>query len=139
VLLLLLLLQIWCVPVPKPGSHVPAVCKPDTIRQQLQIVLVLQRVASDCGMQSILPRHWVAPVDGVLPHSGFRVSWDALWADLVVGVSAENFVHGGKPAVNSELLLEFMHSKLDSSQVREFHKLQEHNVICEWCLGFCLV
>jgi hypothetical protein len=41
--------------------------------------------------------------------------------------------------VNSELLLEFMHSKLDSSQVGEFHKLQEHNVICEWCLGFCLV
>jgi hypothetical protein len=41
-LLLPLLLQIWCVPVPKPGSHVPAVCQPETIRQQLQVVLALQ-------------------------------------------------------------------------------------------------
>jgi hypothetical protein len=45
--------------------------------------------------------------------------WDALWADLVAGVSAENFVHGGKPAVNSELLLEYLHSKVDSDQVRQ--------------------
>jgi hypothetical protein len=46
------------------------------------------------------------------------LSWDALWADLVAGVSAENFVHGGKPAVKSELLLEFLHTKLNSGQVR---------------------
>jgi hypothetical protein len=46
------------------------------------------------------------------------VSWDALWADLVVGVSAENFVHGGKPVVNTELLLEYLHRKVDSDQVR---------------------
>lgn len=109
--------KIWCVPVPKPGSHVPAVCKPDAIRQQLQIVLALQGVAKDCGLDSLLPRHWVAPVDGVLPGSGFRVSWDALWADLVAGVSAENFVHGGKPGVKSEALLEFMQTKLNSTQV----------------------
>jgi hypothetical protein len=35
---------------------------------------VTQGVAKDCGLDGILPRHWVAPVDGVLPHSGFRVS-----------------------------------------------------------------
>lgn len=74
-------------------------------------------MAKDCGLDSLLPRHWVAPVDGVLPGSGFRVSWDALWADLVAGVSAENFVHGGKPGVKSEALLEFMQTKLNSTQV----------------------
>jgi hypothetical protein len=45
------------------------------------------------------------------------VSWDALWADLVVGISAENFVHGGKPGVKSELLLEHLQHKLNSTQV----------------------
>jgi hypothetical protein len=30
------------VPVPKPGTHHPAVCKPDAIRRQLQLVLAMQ-------------------------------------------------------------------------------------------------
>lgn len=34
--------QVWCVPVPKPGSHVPAVCKPAEIEQKLQLLLALQ-------------------------------------------------------------------------------------------------
>lgn len=52
-----------------------------------------------------------------MPGSGFRVSWDALWAELVVGVSAENLVHGGKPAVKSQLLLDYLQHKLNSTQV----------------------
>lgn len=41
--------QVWCVPVPKPGSRVPAVCKPSAIREQLQLVLALQVCSTAWG------------------------------------------------------------------------------------------
>lgn len=110
--------KVWCVPVPKPGSRVPAVCKPSAIREQLQLVLALQNIAEDCQFGELLPRHWVGPVDGVLPGShGYRVLWDGLWADLVVGVSAENLVHRGEPRVQPSLLLHYLQHQLNSTQV----------------------
>lgn len=34
--------QVWCVPLRKPGATGPPSCKPDKIRSQLQIVLAQQ-------------------------------------------------------------------------------------------------
>lgn len=57
-------------------------------------------------------------MDGVLPGShGYRVLWDGLWADLVVGVSAENLVHRGEPRVQPSLLLHYLQHQLNSTQV----------------------
>jgi hypothetical protein len=58
-------------------------------------------------------------VDGVLPGSGgYRVLWDGLWADLQVGVSAENLAHRGTPGVRPGDLLDYLQNKLNSTQVR---------------------
>lgn len=70
-------------------------------------------------MNELVPNHWVDPVDGVIPEVGYRVSWDALWADFVVGVSAENLVNGGQPRVRPELMLDYLQNKLNSTQVQQ--------------------
>lgn len=77
-----------------------------------------QGVIDDCQLGALLPRQWLGRVDGVLPGSGYRVSWDGLWADFVVGVSLENLVHGGTPRLAPALLLDVLQQKLNSSQVR---------------------
>jgi hypothetical protein len=80
---------------------------------------LLQNIAQDCQLGELLPKAWVGPVDGVLPGSGgYRVLWDGLWAELQVGVSAENLVHRGTPGVQPADLLHYLQTKLNSTQVR---------------------
>jgi len=48
------------------------------------------QLTSECGLSDIVPKLWVAPVNGVIPGHGFRVNWLGLWSDIADGVSLEN-------------------------------------------------
>jgi len=48
------------------------------------------QLTRECGLTDIVPKLWVAPVNGVLPGNGFRLNWLGLWSDVADGVSIEN-------------------------------------------------
>ncbi len=48
------------------------------------------QLTAECGFNSIVPKVWVEPLNGVMPHSGFHVKWLGLWADIADGVSVQN-------------------------------------------------
>lgn len=66
----------------------------------------------------------------MLPGSGYRVTWDGLWADLVVGVSLENLVHGGTPRLAPGVLLDVLQRRLNSSQVGGAPRQRRACVMC---------
>lgn len=78
---------------------------------------VAQRVAEDCGLMGVLPSHWVAPVDGVLPGSGYRITWDGLWAELSPGASLENLAAHGAPPAAPAALLDLLQRRLSQRDV----------------------
>lgn len=48
------------------------------------------QVTTECGLQSVVPKVWVEPVNGILPGKGFHIKWLGLWTDLAEGASLQN-------------------------------------------------
>uniref|UniRef100_A0A7S3QRI4 Uncharacterized protein n=1 Tax=Dunaliella tertiolecta TaxID=3047 RepID=A0A7S3QRI4_DUNTE len=87
--------------------------------KRTQLVLALYHIGQDCGMTDLLPKMWVANVTGVIPGdgkaSGRVISWLALWAERVQGLSLRSFLSASQ--LPPQLVMDTMHRKLNSTQV----------------------
>lgn len=48
------------------------------------------QLTTECGLSDIVPKVWVAPVNGIIPGHGYHVNWLGLWAEAADGVSVAN-------------------------------------------------
>ncbi|KAL6755005.1 hypothetical protein V8C86DRAFT_2686314 [Haematococcus lacustris] len=110
--------KVYCMPIPKrPGARVPS-CSPLTVLRTMMLMMALERISQDCGLDDILPNVWVDRIEAVVPGIGFHIRWYGLWMELIPGISLENFLHKGDPKrLPPEQVLDIMHHKLNKSQV----------------------
>eukprot|EP00955_Chlamydomonas_euryale_P026502 279676-Chlamydomonas_euryale.AAC.1 len=59
-----------------------------------RLLLAIEQVAEDCGLDDIVPKVWVEEVNGVIPGVGYHIRWLALWMEQAEGISLENLVGG---------------------------------------------
>ena len=52
------------------------------------------KLATECGFDSIVPRMWIGPVNAVTPDGRDFVSWDALWMEAAEGISLDMLTFG---------------------------------------------
>ncbi len=76
-----------------------------------------RRRSSLLPLQEITPRVWVAPVNAILPESGFHVWWDAMWQERAPGVSMNFFAFMGKGHVPHDVQLDILQDKLDNGRI----------------------
>lgn len=75
----------------------------------------IKKLVQDCAFQDVVPNSWIAPVNGIVPGSGFFIDWDGVWFEPASGVSVENFIRKN----TGEDIIRMMH-KINSSEV--FHQ-----------------
>lgn len=85
-----------------------------------QVLSSVQRVVEECGFDDIVPKTWVAPVNGIVPGYEFHVHWDALWSEQASGVSLQQLFYEGNPKLEKEKLLNFLHHEVNSTEVRNY-------------------
>ncbi|GMH46095.1 hypothetical protein BSKO_14059 [Bryopsis sp. KO-2023] len=80
----------------------------------VQKEISMMRIAEECGLSSILPKVWVAPVKAIMPGTGYPIDMDALWQTRAPGVSLHNLAHW---STKPEIVLETLNHRVNSSQV----------------------
>ncbi|KAG2495164.1 hypothetical protein HYH03_006771 [Edaphochlamys debaryana] len=98
--------KVWCVPVLKAKQRGLGMCDPKRVYAQVKLLLAQQKLTAECGMNEIVPKVWVEPLNGVMPGNGFHINWLGLWADIADGVSVQNLQEAGKPQLKPETLIE---------------------------------
>ncbi|GFR52103.1 hypothetical protein Agub_g14616, partial [Astrephomene gubernaculifera] len=109
--------KVWCIPVLKPKQRGLGMCDPKKVYAQVKLLLAQQKLTAECGMNEIVPKVWVEPLNGVMPGSGFHVKWLGLWADIADGVSVQNIQEAGKPPLQPELLVELLSKRINHHEL----------------------
>lgn len=80
----------------------------------------VQNIVDECGFRDIIANTWVEPVNGIIPGSGFHVTWDGLWLEQASGVSMDQFVNEGDPLLDYDVILDVLHNKLNHTEVKVY-------------------
>jgi len=120
------IVKVSCIPVAKlhdrkagePG-HTAAKprCFADHSANFARLLLAIEQVAEDCGLDDIVPKVWVEEVNGVIPGVGYHIRWLALWMEQAEGISLENLVRLGDPMMHPNEFLEIMHDRLNKTRI----------------------
>lgn len=110
--------KVYCVPIPKrAGGKVPT-CSPITVMKNMQLLVAIEKISQDCGLDDIIPKVWIDKVEGVIPELGYHIRWYGLWMEHVKGISLENFLHKGTPVRQPpSVVLDMFHNKMNKTQV----------------------
>eukprot|EP00198_Chlamydomonas_reinhardtii_P002127 XP_001691463.1 predicted protein [Chlamydomonas reinhardtii] len=109
--------KVWCIPVLKAKQRGLGMCDPKKVYAQVKLLLAQQKLTAECGMNAIVPKVWVEPLNGVMPGSGFHVKWLGLWADIADGVSVQNLQEAGKPPLQPEVLIHLLAKKINHQEL----------------------
>ncbi|EFJ49782.1 hypothetical protein VOLCADRAFT_104229 [Volvox carteri f. nagariensis] len=109
--------KVWCVPVLKPKQRGLGMCDPKKVYAQVKLLLAQQKLTAECGLNEIVPKVWVEPLNGVMPGSGFHVKWLGLWADIADGVSVQNIQEAGKPPLKPEVMLDLFSKRINHHEL----------------------
>ncbi|KAG2429084.1 hypothetical protein HXX76_011324 [Chlamydomonas incerta] len=109
--------KVWCIPVLKAKQRGLGMCDPKKVYAQVKLLLAQQKLTAECGMNAIVPKVWVEPLNGVMPGSGFHVKWLGLWADIADGVSVQNLQEAGKPPLQPEVLIHLLAKKVNHAEL----------------------
>lgn len=66
----------------------------------------------ECGFESIVPRTWVGPVNGVVQGTGIVVDWNGIWSEAAPGISLAS-MYSSYPQKHLQLL-----KNINSTEVR---------------------
>ncbi|MEW5300995.1 MAG: hypothetical protein WDW36_003881 [Sanguina aurantia] len=108
----------WCIPVLKVKQRGLAMCSPRKVYAQVKLLLAQQKLTAECGLQTIVPKLWVEPVNGIIPGKGFHINWLGLWADIADGVSVQNVQEFGKPQTSPEVLMDMLTHKVNHTAIK---------------------
>ncbi|KXZ51100.1 hypothetical protein GPECTOR_14g82 [Gonium pectorale] len=109
--------KVWCIPVLKAKQRGLGMCDPKRVYAQVKLLLAQQKLTAECGMNEIVPKVWVEPLNGVMPGSGFHVKWLGLWADIADGVSVQNIQEAGKPPLKPDVLIELLSKRINHHEL----------------------
>ncbi|GLI62170.1 hypothetical protein VaNZ11_004750 [Volvox africanus] len=109
--------KVWCVPVLKPKQRGLGMCDPRKVFAQVKLLLAQQKLTAECGLNEIVPKVWVEPLNGVMPGSGFHIKWLGLWADIADGVSVQNIQEAGKPPLRPDLMLSLFSTRINHHEL----------------------
>ncbi|GMH45815.1 hypothetical protein BSKO_13778 [Bryopsis sp. KO-2023] len=111
------IVKLWCVEVwDEEDEEVPE-CEPDHANEKIPVSVAVQKIAEECGFMEIISKTWVAPVNGIVPGSGFHVQWDGLWSEKADGVSLSKMLSGGYPRLNADIILDLFSKKINKTEV----------------------
>eukprot|EP00798_Chlamydomonas_sp_ICE-L_P018469 gene18469-24960_t len=111
-------LKIYCMPIAKRENGNVPLCAPSTVLKNMRLLLAIQKVSEECGLNDIVPKIWVDRVDAIVPGMGYHIRWHGLWAEFADGVSMENFLNRGTPKrFPPPVILDLLTKKLNKTQV----------------------
>ena len=64
------------------------------MQRAIATIVAQDKLATECGFDSIVPRMWIGPVNAMTPDGRDFVSWDALWMEAAEGISLDMLTFG---------------------------------------------
>ena len=58
----------------------------------MAVMMAQDKLAKECGFESIIPRLWLGPVSSMSANGAQFVSWDGLWMERARGISLDTLV-----------------------------------------------
>ena len=118
--------KVFCIPIDKRSSlagfgrrgarvtHLPInECSSKTASDRLELLLIQQRLAEECGVQEIFPRLWVSKISAVMPGLNYHVRWYGVWMEEARGITLFA-LHTSK---DKKLALRLFQQNLNRTQV----------------------
>jgi len=83
----------------------------------LQHLIALNTVTQECGLDDVAIKTWLAPVNAVIPGSGFHIYWQGLWMERAPGLSLNQLAYLGRRDLVETLILKLLQENLNTSLV----------------------